>query len=210
EAKTIEIRKVNGKEQFIVDGEEVGEEEMEEAYLHNLEEREKRMIKMGEAKMIQVQEKGGEKIIIVDGKEVSRQELGAEGKAEKIFVKMLDADDDPDVEVEIKEIRVTEDGEERIIEIAPKGDEKARYKTFVIDTDKAGDFPVIGSSKAMFYRAGEAPLIFIDGKKASKKKLDKLDPDQIESINVLKGDTAVEQYGKKAADGVIEITTRKQ
>ena len=166
-----------------------------------------------DAETIEIKETDGEKIIIVDGKEVSREDLGKEGKAKKIFVKMLETDEDPEVEVEIKEIRVTEDGEtERIIEIIPEGDEKARYKAITIDADKAGDFSNIGLGKSnvFFYRDGESPLILIDGKKAGKKKMDKLDPDQIESINVWKGDKAVEKYGKKAADGVIEITTKKQ
>jgi hypothetical protein len=117
------------------------------------------------------------------------------------------------VEVEIKEIRVTEDGVDRIIEVVPQGDEKTRYKAITIDLDKSGDFPHIphsGKSKVFFLDEGKDPMIFIDGKKANKKKMDKLNPDQIESINVWKGDKAVEKYGKKAEDGVIEITTKKQ
>ena len=122
---------------------------------------------------------------------------------------MLETDEDPDVEVEIKEIRVSEDGVDRIIEVVPQGDDKARYKAITIDLDKAGDFSH-GNSKVIFLDEGKDPLIYIDGKKASKKKMNALDPDQIESINVRKGDKAVEEYGKKAADGVIEITTKKQ
>lgn len=36
-----------------------------------------------------------------------------------------------------------------------------------------------------------------------------VDPENIDSIVVLKGDLAVEKYGKKAADGVIEINTKE-
>ena len=36
-----------------------------------------------------------------------------------------------------------------------------------------------------------------------------LDPDQIETINVFKGDKAIEKHGKKAKNGVVEITTKK-
>ena len=161
-----------------------------------------------DAQTIEVLEKDGKKIVIVDGKEVSRQEFGEDGKAEKIFVKMLETDEDPNVEVEIKEIRVTKDGgTEQIIEINPEGDEKSRYKVIRIDADHHSELPK--DSKVFIHSSGEDPLIFIDGKKASKKKMDNLDPDQIKSINVIKGDKAVEKYGKKAADGVIEITTKK-
>jgi TonB-dependent SusC/RagA subfamily outer membrane receptor len=158
---------------------------------------------------IEVREEDGKKIIIVDGEEVSREDFGKEGKAQKIFVKMIETDEDPDMEVEIREIRVTEDGEEHIIEISPEGDENVRFRAITIDADKNVDINN-KDAKFVFYRSGEEPLIFIDGKKASKKKMDKLDPDQIESINVLKGDKALEKYGKKAADGVIEITTKNQ
>ena len=49
----------------------------------------------------------------------------------------------------------------------------------------------------------------LDGKEISKKELQTLEPKTIENINVLKGDTAVKKYGKKAEQGVIEITSKK-
>jgi TonB-dependent SusC/RagA subfamily outer membrane receptor len=36
-----------------------------------------------------------------------------------------------------------------------------------------------------------------------------LNPDKIESINVLKGEAAEKSYGEKGAQGVIEITLKK-
>ncbi|NJB37429.1 M56 family metallopeptidase [Croceivirga sp. JEA036] len=56
----------------------------------------------------------------------------------------------------------------------------------------------------------EEPLYYIDGKVATKKQIDKLSPDLIKSVNVLKGEKAVEKYGEKAQHGVIEITTKKK
>jgi hypothetical protein len=53
------------------------------------------------------------------------------------------------------------------------------------------------------------PLIFIDGKKTKKGIMDNIEPDTIESVNVLKGESAIKKYGEKAKDGVIEITTKK-
>lgn len=51
----------------------------------------------------------------------------------------------------------------------------------------------------------------IDGKVfKDTKKLEGLDPDRIENISVLKDASAVEKYGRKARNGVIEITTRKK
>jgi bla regulator protein BlaR1 len=56
---------------------------------------------------------------------------------------------------------------------------------------------------------GKEPLIVIDGK-VSAKKVDDLAPDDIQSINVLKGETAQDKYGDKGNDGVIEITLKKK
>ncbi|WP_438425090.1 M56 family metallopeptidase [Aquimarina macrocephali] len=58
-------------------------------------------------------------------------------------------------------------------------------------------------------RDGE-PLIYIDGKKTTKKEMEKLDSDTIEQMNVYKGKTAIKKYGDKAKNGVIEITTKKK
>ena len=57
--------------------------------------------------------------------------------------------------------------------------------------------------------ADSNPLIIMDGKESTKAKMEKLDPDKIESMNVIKGEQAFQKYGKKAKDGVIEITTKK-
>jgi len=54
------------------------------------------------------------------------------------------------------------------------------------------------------------PLYFIDGKETSKKEADNLNPQRIESINVLKGKVAIEKYGNKGKNGVIEITTKEK
>ncbi len=50
-------------------------------------------------------------------------------------------------------------------------------------------------------------LIVIDGK-VSKKKYSQIKPKDIKSMNVLKGKAAVDKYGEKAANGVIELTTK--
>jgi predicted house-cleaning NTP pyrophosphatase (Maf/HAM1 superfamily) len=53
-------------------------------------------------------------------------------------------------------------------------------------------------------------LILIDGEKKTKKELDALSPDQIKSVQVLKGESAIKEYGAEAKDGVIKITTKKK
>ena len=56
---------------------------------------------------------------------------------------------------------------------------------------------------------GKDPLVFIDGKKSSKKEMEKLGTNAIENIEIIKGDKAVEKYGKEAKDGVLLISTKK-
>ncbi|MDH5825369.1 M56 family metallopeptidase [Sphingobacterium faecium] len=48
----------------------------------------------------------------------------------------------------------------------------------------------------------------VDGQKVSADDFANLDPNDIESMSVLKGNSAVSKYGVKAIDGAIEITTK--
>jgi hypothetical protein len=55
----------------------------------------------------------------------------------------------------------------------------------------------------------EKPLIVIDGVITSEINLNDLNPNNIQSMNVLKGEKATTKYAEKGANGVIEITTKK-
>ena len=50
-------------------------------------------------------------------------------------------------------------------------------------------------------------LIFLDGKETTKK-ITEIGPEDIQLINVLKGESATTAYGEKGKNGVIEITTK--
>ncbi len=52
------------------------------------------------------------------------------------------------------------------------------------------------------------PLIVVDGVIIKNGELDKINPNSIESINVLKGNSAVALYGEKGTNGVIIIKTK--
>ena len=52
------------------------------------------------------------------------------------------------------------------------------------------------------------PLIFIDGKESAVSIKD-IDPDRIESVSVLKNESATSVYGEKGKNGVILITTKR-
>ena len=61
-----------------------------------------------------------------------------------------------------------------------------------------------------FYQAGklDAPLIFVD-EKEWEGEINGISPETIESITVLKDQSAVEKYGEKGKNGVVIITTKK-
>ncbi len=104
-----------------------------------------------------------------------------------------------------------EKGHKIIVTKTVKSDDK--HITLFSDSDDEADIEVIkgGSGNYFFIDSGkgEKPLFFIDGKKASEKEVKALDPDAIEKMEVLKGDKATKEYGKKAKDGVVLITTKK-
>ena len=54
----------------------------------------------------------------------------------------------------------------------------------------------------------EDPLYIIDDKEVAKKDLDDVDPNNIASVNVLKGEAATKLYGNKGKDGVVLIYTK--
>lgn len=51
-------------------------------------------------------------------------------------------------------------------------------------------------------------LVIIDGKESTKAEMEKINPDKIESIDVLKDKASAEKYGGKGKDGVIIITLK--
>lgn len=56
----------------------------------------------------------------------------------------------------------------------------------------------------------KAPLIILDGKEVKAGfDMDSINPDNIASVNVIKGEKALETYGEKGQNGVIEIITKK-
>lgn len=55
---------------------------------------------------------------------------------------------------------------------------------------------------------GQTPLYIVDGKEI--KNINEVSPNDIEKIDVLKGKSATALYGKKGANGVVVITTKKK
>ena len=76
---------------------------------------------------------------------------------------------------------------------------KASNKTEISEIKLTDDTKIGGKN---------GPVVIIDGKVTDKKTLDKLTPDIIEKMEVIKGEKALKKYN--APNGVIIITTKKK
>lgn len=81
--------------------------------------------------------------------------------------------------------------------------------------NKAKDGVIIVSTKKDHIKiknlsTDKAPIYIVDGKRISEEAISKIDPENIKSINVLKGDSATDKYNDEGRDGVIEITTKNK
>ena len=81
-------------------------------------------------------------------------------------------------------------------------EQKDGYETKIVVKRKTNSWSADGKNQ---------PLYVVDGKIMDKgKNLNEIDPNSIESVNVLKGKSALEKYGDKGVNGVIEIVTKKE
>lgn len=150
-----------------------------------------------------VSEDGGEtKVKVISGKKVIEEIHGPE--SENIWV-TKSGDTTKMKKIKIIEIDEEDDGEKQvIIKKIRKGDEEVEVKVKKIGkSDKE-------HKKMMFISEdGEQPLMIVDGKEMEGGDLEDFDPETIESVNVYKGEKAIEKYGEKAKHGVVDIITKK-
>ena len=71
---------------------------------------------------------------------------------------------------------------------------------------KKADKAMIDPTKSM---KDHGALIILDGKEVPHSSINQLSPNNIERVDVLKGEAAIKKYGKKGKDGVVLITTIK-
>ncbi|TBN00403.1 M56 family peptidase [Hyunsoonleella flava] len=96
---------------------------------------------------------------------------------------------------------IDEDVEEDIIVIKEKSNGKEDKR--IINIEKK-------SKMIVRTKDGTQPLFIVDGKELKRSKFKNLEPDDIEKIYVLKGDSATEKYGDKGKNGVVEVITKKK
>ena len=110
----------------------------------------------------------------------------------------------------INGIKVSEDE----IDIKNGNDDKTIFiKTSKNKKDDSTEIEIIKkeSNKIVFENSNnKKPLIVVDGKIVKYGSMKNLDANDIESVSVLKGESATALYGDKGKNGVILITTKKK
>ena len=86
--------------------------------------------------------------------------------------------------------------------------DKAKNGVVKISTTKSGNGGSVEKIIIKTTKPGN-PLIYVDGKPVTRLEMDQLKPNDIESVNVLKGESAIKKYGSKGSEGVIEIKMKK-
>lgn len=89
------------------------------------------------------------------------------------------------------------------VENIRQNDSPAGMPTIGVHENDKGDYNVQE-------KAEHSPLVILDDTEVSNETMKKLDPENIESITVLKDVSATAKYGQKGKYGVILITTRKK
>ncbi|MDR2236137.1 MAG: hypothetical protein LBE92_08435 [Chryseobacterium sp.] len=97
--------------------------------------------------------------------------------------------------------------EAKSAEIKPS--EKIGGVTMAHSLDDSGK-PIPLRMGAPLSKQAEKPLILLNNKMISVEELQTLKPETVESVNSLKLAEAMKQYGEKAKNGVILITTKKK
>lgn len=84
---------------------------------------------------------------------------------------------------------------------------KEPFKVHTPDTKPSSDLD-FNSDELRIRGVNENPYVLINDKPAPENWKAEIVPDMIESINVLKGEAAIKEYGEKAKDGAISIYTK--
>jgi bla regulator protein BlaR1 len=130
-------------------------------------------------------------------------------------------------------------GETQVIELELKADKKAKSDEVVVvgygstenQQSQNGGYTISGGMNGTMKKGSEnvtitpstqngitikatggltgQPIYFVDGIETTSTSLNKLSPDSIESISVLKDKSATTLYGDKGKNGVVVITTKK-
>jgi hypothetical protein len=86
---------------------------------------------------------------------------------------------------------------------------RRRTRTRVVRVDGAESNEVAGENVFIMQTTdGAEPIVYIDGERVERSAMEGLGPDQIDRVEVIKGEAAIELFGEEASVGVIQIFTK--
>ena len=129
---------------------------------------------------------------------VDNQPINATGSNKQITSQFLNGENAQKI-VDTQPINAT--GPQHIMATRP--DQKISLEPQAIDVSENGKYVRIRQG------LGSNPLYIIDGIEQTRLNQFNLNPNDIEHVNVLKGEYAIIKYGDKAKNGVVEITTKQ-
>ncbi|MEO6837026.1 MAG: energy transducer TonB [Ginsengibacter sp.] len=154
-------------------------------------------------------------LIVDNGKEISNKEMKNISPNNILSINILKGGN------AIK--KYGEKGKDGVLEITTKNDEDITVTADTIyigghstskrisDNEKfTGNVKFTGKAFYIKSRIPDGTLIFVDGKEISNDEMKNINPDNIQSMSILKGESAIKKYGNKAKDGVIEITKKNK
>ncbi len=140
---------------------------------------------------------------------VKAQELGVQGR---VYVSFVVAKDGSVKDAKIaRGVHETIDEEAiRVIKSMPMWEPGMKQGEFVnVSFTVPINFVLDGESKTeSIVGSDKQPLLIVDGNEINYSELEKIDPKQIESIDVLKEKSAIEKFGKKGENGVVIVNTK--
>ncbi|OUR96043.1 hypothetical protein A9Q86_16320 [Flavobacteriales bacterium 33_180_T64] len=146
-----------------------------------------------ESSNVLIIEEGDDPIFVVDGKIVK-----------KSLFEDIDSDDIKSINILKGKVALEsfgDKGKNGVVIMTKKGSNSFIYKTNK-DTDVNVDFEFIETD-------GKKPLMLLNGNEVSDFKLKSMDPNSIDTIEILKGENAIKIYGDHGKDGVVLINSKK-
>lgn len=115
-----------------------------------------------------------------------------------------------------QEVKVKEKSKKTITKEARQ--DKAIETKIIINEDVNTEMDSVKKTKTVIYKTnsdekllidGKTPVIIVDGKEIQESELKKVSPEKIVTVDVIKGNQAMNRFGEKGKDGVIIIETIK-
>jgi hypothetical protein len=205
DSEQVKIQKIKDKKIIVVDGEELDEEDNGGVFILNNEDGSETKIKVRSAYF---EDGKKEPLIYIDGKKASKKQM-ADLKSNKIksmnVLKGTSAKEKYGNLGNDDVVEITTRNSKEIIIFENSNDKDEEDKNvFIIRSDDLGKH----NSDLKIKSRGSNPLYVVDGKVV--KEIESTNPNEIESISVIKGKAARKKYGRKGKNGVVEISTKEK